>query len=380
MISPHSPWLSAHGKLWYDDKWYRYAWILWPQALAAVLVMWFWAMPSNRTATAQWAKPLDSSVRYQDLLTLRNAAKSSQPSMDALERDAHGGEMDAQFFLGTLYDPDLELSTIVAPDFAKAVEWYDKAASQGQQYALNNLALFYSRGVFTRVDYTRACYYALKLNANATGNGMTVKGDCYARGLGGTKLDPAQAASAYQAAPKGAQPSPAPSVPAPSPAAPSPPTPVPLIPGPAPASPTELGRSAVGSHWFCCRRFLFHGLEDALTTGGRSRCRQAMRSLWTRRLPGREHFRTAMRRARYLYRKLCAAALAIVLYRRWRHLSRGPGRLSGPLQCGRTHPRPLPVPDRGLRRRAIVRAGSSRPGCAHRHPRRSDDTPPTSAP
>lgn len=249
MISPHSPWLSAHGKLWYDDKWYRYAWILWPQALAAVLVMWFWAMPSNRTATAQWAKPLDSSVRYQDLLTLRNAAKSSQPSMDALERDAHGGEMDAQFFLGTLYDPDLELSTIVAPDFAKAVEWYDKAASQGQQYALNNLALFYSRGVFTRVDYTRACYYALKLNANATGNGMTVKGDCYARGLGGTKLDPAQAASAYQAAPKGAQPSPAPSVPAPSPAAPSPPTPVPLIPGPAPASPTnsaDLPWGAIG--------------------------------------------------------------------------------------------------------------------------------------
>jgi len=35
MIPIHSPWLAAHGKLWYDDRWYRFAWIVWPQALAA---------------------------------------------------------------------------------------------------------------------------------------------------------------------------------------------------------------------------------------------------------------------------------------------------------------------------------------------------------
>jgi hypothetical protein len=44
MIPVYSSWLAAHGKLWYDDKWY------WPQALAAALVLLFWAMPSTVTA------------------------------------------------------------------------------------------------------------------------------------------------------------------------------------------------------------------------------------------------------------------------------------------------------------------------------------------
>jgi hypothetical protein len=199
MISAYSPWLSAHGKLWYDDKWYRYAWIAWPQAFAAVIVLWFWAMPSTGTS-AQWGTPLDMATRGKQLLALRDAAQSSRPAMDTLERDAKGGDMNAEFFLATLYDPYLKLSTIVQPDFDKAVDWYNKAAAQGHRFAQSNLALAYSDGTFTRVDYTRACYYALKLNADAPGNGLNVKGDCYARGLGGTKVDPALAASAYQAA------------------------------------------------------------------------------------------------------------------------------------------------------------------------------------
>jgi TPR repeat protein len=240
MISVHSPWLAAHGKLWYDDKWYRFAWILWPQAFAAVLVLWFWAMPSG-SKMAQWAKPLDTAARYQQLLALRDSAKSSKPAMDTLERDARGGEMNAQFFLATLYDPDLKFSTVVPPDFDKAADWYGRAASQGHQLALNNLALSYSLGTFTRVDYMRACYYALKLDASAPGNGLNVKGDCYARGLGGTKADQAQAASAYQAASaKGsvrASPTvapPAPSPLTPTPLAPSPPIPSSPVPSPSP--------------------------------------------------------------------------------------------------------------------------------------------------
>jgi hypothetical protein len=39
MPSAHSTWLPAHARLWYDDKWYRFAWLIWPQALAAVLVL-----------------------------------------------------------------------------------------------------------------------------------------------------------------------------------------------------------------------------------------------------------------------------------------------------------------------------------------------------
>jgi hypothetical protein len=247
MISAYSPWFSAHGKLWYDDKWYRYAWIAWPQALAAVVVFWFWAMPSTGN-NAQWGTPLDMATRGKQLLALRDAAQSGRPAMDELERDAKGGDMNAQFFLATLYDPAFKLSTIVQPDFEKAADWYDKAAAQGHRFALSNLALSYSAGTFTRIDYTRACYYALKLNADAPGNGLNVKGDCYARGLGETKVDPAQAASAYQAAT--ANGSTRPAAPPVAPASNPPPlAPIPLArvpPPPPPDTPAEIRWGAIG--------------------------------------------------------------------------------------------------------------------------------------
>jgi TPR repeat protein len=198
MIPVYSTWLAAHGKLWYDDKWYRLSWIVWPQALAAVMVLWFWAMPSTGR-NAQWAKPVDPAQRVTQLAALRDAAKTNRPAMDTLERDALGGEAVAEFFYGTLFDPDFKLSTIVQPDFSRAIDWYGKAANQGHETALNNLANAYYRGVYTRVDYTRACFYARKLSSNAFHSGLQVKGDCYARGLGGTPVDMAQAANAYEA-------------------------------------------------------------------------------------------------------------------------------------------------------------------------------------
>jgi uncharacterized protein len=199
MTTAHSTWIAAHGKLWYDDTWYRLAWVVWPQMAALALVMLLWAMPPS-LGNVPWAKPLDGAARGQQLLALRDAAKTDQASMDRLERDARSGEMVAQFFYATLFDPDFKLSTLVKPDIGKAIDWYSLAARQGQQGALNNLALAFSRGLYTRVDYTRACAYARQINPNNTGNGLTVKGDCFARGLGGTPVDMEQAASAYETA------------------------------------------------------------------------------------------------------------------------------------------------------------------------------------
>ena len=139
MITVYSTWLAAHGKLCYDDRWYRLAWIAWPQAFAAVVVLWFWTMPSNGKS-AHWASPIDIAARASQLTALRDAAKSSRPAMDTLELDALGGEMLAQFLLATLYDPEFKLSTIVQPDIVKAVEWYSKAANQGDESSMNNLA------------------------------------------------------------------------------------------------------------------------------------------------------------------------------------------------------------------------------------------------
>jgi hypothetical protein len=199
MAAVSSTWLSAHGKLWYDDTWYRLAWVVWPQALGVVLIMFLWAMPAS-VGNVPWARPMDGKERAQQLLALRDTAKSNQTAMGTLERDARSGEMQAQFFYATLFDPDFKMSTIVKPDIGKAIDWYSLAARQGEPAALNNLAMTFSVGRFTRVDYTRACSYARQLPPNATGNGVAVKGDCYARGLGGTPVDMAQAAAAYESA------------------------------------------------------------------------------------------------------------------------------------------------------------------------------------
>jgi TPR repeat protein len=197
MMAAHSTWLASHGKLWYDDKWYRLSWIVFPQALALLAVLWFWATPSTNR-NAQWAKPVDPAQRVSQLLALRDAAKTSKVAMDTLERDARGGEMVAEFFYGTLFDPEFKLSTIVQPDMATAMDWYSKAAAQGHESSLNNLAIAYHSGKFTRVDYTRACYYARKLKIDSFPGGLLVKGDCYARGLGATPIDMMQAANAYE--------------------------------------------------------------------------------------------------------------------------------------------------------------------------------------
>ena len=68
--------------------------------------------------------------------------------MDRLEKDAIGGEMMAQFFFATLFDPDLKLSTIVQPDAAKSMGWYARAANQGDQMSMSNLAISYSNGTY----------------------------------------------------------------------------------------------------------------------------------------------------------------------------------------------------------------------------------------
>jgi PQQ-dependent catabolism-associated CXXCW motif protein len=51
-----SSWLQDHGRLWYDDRWYRMAWITWPQAIALLIFVLGWAHPGS----IPWGKPAES--------------------------------------------------------------------------------------------------------------------------------------------------------------------------------------------------------------------------------------------------------------------------------------------------------------------------------
>src|ERR1700733_12513393 len=51
-------WLAAHGRLWYDDPWYRTAWIVWPQALGLLVFVSVWLFQPGGQGFVPWAKPV----------------------------------------------------------------------------------------------------------------------------------------------------------------------------------------------------------------------------------------------------------------------------------------------------------------------------------
>jgi tetratricopeptide (TPR) repeat protein len=50
-------WLAAHGRLWYDDRWYRIAWIVGPQALSLFLFATLWLSNPGSQSYIPWGKP-----------------------------------------------------------------------------------------------------------------------------------------------------------------------------------------------------------------------------------------------------------------------------------------------------------------------------------
>lgn len=72
----------------------------------------------------------------------------------------------------------------VEQDYAKAMEWYQKAAEQGSSAAQNNIGVMYQRGEGVNRDYVQA-YRWFKAAAEA-GNvdGQHNLGDLYQRGFG----------------------------------------------------------------------------------------------------------------------------------------------------------------------------------------------------
>ena len=65
---------------------------------------------------------------------------------------AEQGMVEAQFYLGTMYDRGYG----VPQDYAEAVKWYRKAAEQGQADAKINLGVSYEQGLGVPKDYAEA--------------------------------------------------------------------------------------------------------------------------------------------------------------------------------------------------------------------------------
>ncbi len=68
------------------------------------------------------------------------------------EKAAAKDNADAMFSLGVLY----EYGRGVAQDYAKAREWYEEAAAKGNADAMTNLGLLYDNGQSVAQDYAKA--------------------------------------------------------------------------------------------------------------------------------------------------------------------------------------------------------------------------------
>lgn len=106
-----------------------------------------------------------------------------------LEKAAAQGNVDAMWTLAGVYSRD---NRGIKPDFARAREWYLKAAQNGNTWAYEQLAYFYYKGELTQQDYAEALRLYLLAAEGGNSSAMGTVADMYAEGLG-TEPDAAEA-------------------------------------------------------------------------------------------------------------------------------------------------------------------------------------------
>ena len=151
--------LMRHGAAWMDDKWYRRAFFIGPQALGlfAIVVLLAWDPPPVEPAgVAHWIHPIDMKGRIEQMNVLRNQARTDTKAETLLNEKAQEGDAIAQFFMGTLNDPTIDRSKASAERTTMAVAWYRKAAEQNMVQAQANLGFILAHESLGMADYPDA--------------------------------------------------------------------------------------------------------------------------------------------------------------------------------------------------------------------------------
>lgn len=111
------------------------------------------------------------------------------------QKAANQGNALGQFRLGWMYEKGYGLWE----DYAKAVEWYQKAANQGNADAQNNLGVMYDSGNGVMKDYAKAVEWYLKAANQGHARAQINLGHMYRNGYG-VKKDYTKAVEWYQKA------------------------------------------------------------------------------------------------------------------------------------------------------------------------------------
>ena len=123
---------------------------------------------------------------------MRDSAKTDAAAFERLKRLADRGDKNAQFALGTLYDPDLNLSKLTNPDVNQSIGWYTKAAEQGQPNAQFNLGRFFYDGKYVTQNFATAVFWFEKSAVQGVAPAKSVLAFCYKNG-NGVAADPYKA-------------------------------------------------------------------------------------------------------------------------------------------------------------------------------------------
>src|SRR5215831_1700228 len=111
------------------------------------------------------------------------------------EKAAAKGDANAMFSLGGLYDSGAG----VAQDHAKAREWYEKGADKGEAEAMTNLGVLYENGHGVTQDHAKAREWFEKAADKGEAEAMANLGWLYQNGQGGAQ-DYAKARELYEKA------------------------------------------------------------------------------------------------------------------------------------------------------------------------------------
>ncbi len=146
--------IQRHTGLWLNDRWYRLAWVVWPQTASLLLAGWFMiGSPVGGQASFPWAKPATATALGEQTYELRDQAKTNPQALTRLEQIANGGDAMAEFALATLYDPDFNFGKLTPPDIETAITWYQKAAEKGHSSAQQDLGVKYYEAKWLPANY-----------------------------------------------------------------------------------------------------------------------------------------------------------------------------------------------------------------------------------
>jgi uncharacterized protein len=147
-----------------------------------------------------WAAPAEEALSADETFSLRDSAKTDAAAFERLKRLAESGDKNAQFSLGTLYDPEFNFSKLTKPDVTQAIAWYTKAAEQGHALAQANLGLYFRDDKFgVPQNLATAVFWLEKSAAQGERVGERGLADRYRTGTGVAK-DPVRALELYRSA------------------------------------------------------------------------------------------------------------------------------------------------------------------------------------